>query len=133
MINGINHITLAVNNIEESFAFYTEVLGLKKIMKSDFSGYAVAGLTWIAFKQDNVSKREDYSHIAFNVERNNYDKLVSKLKKYGVKEWQENNTEGESFYFLDPNGNKLEIHYSTLEKRIKAGKANWGNTIEWYI
>lgn len=32
LITGINHMTISVNNIEESFAFYTETL--------DFGAYA---------------------------------------------------------------------------------------------
>ena len=133
MINGINHITLAVKDIEESFEFYTEVLGLKKIMKSNVSGYAVAGTTWIAFQEDAVSARDDDSHIAFNVKQKDYDKVINKLKEYGVQEWKENSSEGASYYFLDPSGNKLEIHYSTLENRIQQGKTNWGDDIEWFI
>ncbi|KPJ49965.1 glutathione transferase, partial [candidate division TA06 bacterium DG_26] len=34
MIRGINHITLAVRDIDESFKFYADVLGFKPIQKS---------------------------------------------------------------------------------------------------
>lgn len=33
MITGINHITLAVKNLAESFKFYQEVLGFKPLAK----------------------------------------------------------------------------------------------------
>ena len=35
----------------------------------------------------------------------------------GIKEWQKNWTKGHSFYFVDPNGHKLENHVSDLETR----------------
>jgi hypothetical protein len=47
--------------------------------------------------------------------------------------WKENETEGDSFYFLDPSGNKFELHYSSLRNRIEDGKANWGSEVTWYV
>lgn len=38
--------------------------------------------------------------------------------------WQDNWTEGESLYFLDPNGHKLEIHASDLAARLQAAREN---------
>jgi catechol 2,3-dioxygenase-like lactoylglutathione lyase family enzyme len=35
MIKSINHITLAVRNVEKSFGFYKDILGLKPIAKID--------------------------------------------------------------------------------------------------
>ena len=37
----------------------------------------------------------------------------------GVTLWQANHSEGESLYFLDPDGHKLEIDASDLHARIK--------------
>ncbi len=33
MVTGINHITLSVRNANESFSFYTDVLGFKPIAR----------------------------------------------------------------------------------------------------
>jgi hypothetical protein len=33
--------------------------------------------------------------------------------------WQENRSHGKSFYFLDPDGHKLEIHASDLRSRLE--------------
>ncbi len=134
MINGINHITLSVKDIDESFKFYKEILGLKPIMKSEISAYFQAGSIWIALVKDETKKSaSDYSHIAFNVTAKDFNNLKNKIKDYGAKEWQENKTEGESFYFLDPSGNKLEIHSTSLDDRVKHGKKHWKNDVEWFI
>jgi catechol 2,3-dioxygenase-like lactoylglutathione lyase family enzyme len=45
MILGINHFTLSVNDIEESFHFYVDILGCKPIQKNPISAYVVAGDT----------------------------------------------------------------------------------------
>ena len=58
MINGINHITFAVSDLEKSIIFYSELLGLKLI------------------------------------------------------------------HFLDPDGHKLELHYNSIEDRLKWAKEN---------
>jgi len=34
--------------------------------------------------------------------------------------WQRNHSEGDSLYFLDPDGHKLEIHASDLNARIRS-------------
>jgi len=134
MINGINHITISVKNIETAFLFYKNVLELKPVMKSNRSAYFIAGKTWIALDQrEKYIASENYSHICFNVPKGHYKHFFNKLKESSLKEWQENQTEGDSIYVLDDSGNKLEIHFSTLKERIKYGKKHFGSNVEWYI
>ena len=132
MISGINHLTWNVTDIEATFAFYVHVLGFTPVMKSDWSAYFLAGDVWIAVVKGERRNDSRYDHIAFHIDRPDYSKLVSKLVQLGVKQWKENETEGESFYFLDPSGNKFELHYSDLAARIRDGKANWGAGVTWY-
>ena len=122
MINGINHITLAVKDVEKSFEFYKGILGLKPVAKWKNGAYLTAGDTWIALNQDSKvseAKRPDYSHIAFTCTSSDYQALKSCLLDYGSVEWSENESEGDSFYFLDPDGHRLEIHVGNLQSRSK--------------
>ncbi len=103
-------------------------------MKSKISAYFQAGTFWIALvKDENKESTSEYSHIAFNIEPKDFNNLKNKIKNYGAKEWQGNKTEGDSFYFFDPSGNKLEIHSTSLDDRIKHGKQNWNKDIEWFM
>ncbi len=133
MITGINHLTWNVKNIDVAFDFYVNILGLKPIMKSNKSAYFLAVNVWLAVTKGEKCLDRRYDHIAFDLDKKTFDSLVEKLKQNNVSEWKENNSEGESFYFLDPFGNKFELHYSNLESRIKYGKENWGHDIEWYV
>ena len=136
MITGINHITLAVRDIEESFKFYADVLGFKRIQKSSMGAYLLAGDIWIALAKDQNARREhlpEYTHIAFTVAQQNFDAMRERILKFGVKEWQKNWTEGDSFYFVDPNGHKFEIHVSDLLTRIESGKQIWGDDVKWFV
>ena len=135
MIRGGNHITLCVVDIEESFRFYREVLGFRPVMRSGFSAYLQAGTLWLALTaglQASLPTSADYSHVAFDVHPSQFEVVASRLRRHGVREWQTNRTEGDSVYFLDPNGHKLEIHAGDLEQRIRSGKAAWGPSVQWY-
>jgi len=133
VVSGVNHLTLSVSDIDLTFAFYTEVLGFSPIMKSEISAYFRCGTLWIAAVKEELYERKGYGHIAFSVDKTDFAKLVEKIKTCNLAEWQENVTEGDSFYFLDPSGNKMEIHCGTLGSRVKHGKETWGGNIQWYI
>ncbi|MEN1760402.1 VOC family protein [Anoxynatronum sibiricum] len=131
MINGINHITFAITDLERSLDFYVNLLGLRIVGKWDEGAYLLAGNQWIALNVDKervAEPRGDNTHISFNVLSSDFQRLKEKLESAGVKSFKENSSEGESFYFLDPDGHKLELHYNTLEDRLKwARENNWSS------
>ena len=136
MITGINHFTMSVRDIGESFSFYVDLLGLKPIQKSRTSIYLLAGETWIALVREpemGDEPRPEYNHLAFSLTPETFEPMKEKLKRAGVRVWQENRTEGDSFYFLDPSGNKLELHVTNLEARIAHGRRHWGDKVQWFI
>jgi catechol 2,3-dioxygenase-like lactoylglutathione lyase family enzyme len=136
MITGVNHLTLAVRDIEESFTFYHDVLGFTPIQKNPISAYLLAGEMWIALTLDAHARQEalpEYTHIAFTVAPADFDALKARLMQAGVQEWQTNQTEGASYYFVDPNGHKLEIHASDLATRIATAKQTWGDAVHWFV
>ncbi|MEO1148586.1 MAG: fosfomycin resistance glutathione transferase, partial [Cyanobacteria bacterium J06638_22] len=121
MITGINHITLSVKDLEASYAFYTEVLGCRPVAKWPKGAYMLAGEMWLALIMEPHVREQalpEYTHIAFTVSPANFETMVHKLQTAGVQSWQENRSEGASFYFTDPNGHKLEIHVSDLAARL---------------
>ena len=134
MIQGINHITISVKNIDSAFDFYSTVLKLKPIMKSSRSAYFCAGKTWIALDERKpFTPSKNYSHICFHVTKKNYHSLIEQIKQNSIQEWQQNKTEGDSLYLFDDSKNKLEIHYSTLKERIKHGKESFGRDVKWFV
>ncbi|MBA7652295.1 Glutathione transferase FosA [subsurface metagenome] len=136
MIKGINHITLSVKDVDQSFEFYTQILGFKLVVKWPKGAYLLAGDLWFClFLDDNTrkSKLPEYTHIAFTISEQNFKVMSERIKKSGAKIWQENQTEGDSLYFVDPNGHKLEIHASSLKARIKRAKINPWDGLEFFI
>lgn len=134
MINGVNHITFAVSDLEKSLEFYVDLLGLTLVGKWNHGAYLLAGNQWIALNVDGSiieESKSDYTHVAFNVLSTDFNKMKDKLENAGIKEFKLNSSEGESFYFLDPDGHKLELHYNNLEDRLKWAKENDWSSFEF--
>ncbi len=138
MLLGINHITLTVQNLEEDFSFYRDILGLTPLCKiKNKSAYFLCGKDWLVLVEDrqksNSQKNDSYAHLAFSVGNDEFVLMSEKIKKAKVVIWQNNKSEGDSLYFLDPSGNKLEIHLGDWESRITSLKENFKNEIEFFI
>lgn len=121
MITGINHITVSVKNLYESFEFYANVLGFKPLMKHPQGAYFLAGDLWFCLDLDPQTRSSplpEYTHFAFSVDEADFSNLSEKIIASGVKIWKDNKSEGNSLYFLDPNGHKLEIHVGGWKTRI---------------
>lgn len=53
-ITNINHITLAVTDINRSFSFYKDVLGLNPLVKWDQGVYFLIGDFWFCLNVDSA-------------------------------------------------------------------------------
>lgn len=135
MLTGINHITLAVRDIERAFYFYHTILGLKPLCRWDQGAYFLVGNFWFCL---NLSKKvkpdPGYTHYAFSVAAHDFKTIAKRIIKSGAKIFQDNSSEGDSLYFLDPDGHKLEIHVGDWRSRIRAKQANAGawKMIQWF-
>lgn len=134
MITGLNHITLAVKDIEKSFAFYRERLGFKPLVKWDKGAYFLVGDFWFCLNVDE--KREPSpcgTHYAFTVSSEDFKLLRKRLIDVDV--YKENISEGDSLYFLDPDGHKLEIHVGDYQSRVAHKKEDLGTwkNVEWFV
>jgi len=124
MLKGLNHLTLAVSDIQTSIDFYQKTLGMELRLKWDKGAYLECGDLWLCVSLcDNRPYRNpedgDYTHYALSIEEKDFDSFVSLLEKANVLFWQENESEGKSCYFLDPDGHKLEAHVGGLAQRLE--------------
>ncbi|NVJ59491.1 MAG: fosfomycin resistance glutathione transferase [Gammaproteobacteria bacterium] len=132
MLKGLNHITIAVSDLAKSFDFYVSTLGMKPEVKWDSGAYLSVDELWVCLSVDNVSPAKDYSHISLSVDQSDFNTYCSRLLSAGVETWKENSSEGESFYFLDPDGHKLEIHVGSLSCRLQELKTKPYKELEWF-
>jgi len=136
-VKGINHITLSTNDLNKSFQFYQEILGMKPLVKWERGAYFLVGDLWFCItlnKNTTDLGHEDYRHIALSVEQSDFLELKNKIISYGCKQWSQNTSEGDSFYFLDPDGHHLEIHIGDWQSRIESIKRNpFPGEVEFFI
>jgi glutathione S-transferase fosA5 len=127
MLQGLNHLTLSVSCLQTSFNFYTQTLGCKPLARWKQGAYLLAGDFWLCLSLNNNldrSKASDYTHIAFSVSPNSLQKFRQNIKQLNLQLWQENTSEGDSLYILDPDHHQLELHVGNWQTRLLATKQN---------
>lgn len=129
MVTGLNHITLTVSNLETSFNFYIDVLGFKPIAKWKQGAYLLAGDFWLCLSLSNFKDRQnpivfEYTHYAFSISQKELDIYRQNIKQLNLQLWQENTSEGDSLYILDPDNHKLELHVGDWKTRLRSLKQN---------
>ncbi len=120
-VRKINHVTFAVKDLETALYFYLNGLGLTLRKKWDRGAYLTTGTDWICLSVDYEARdipHPDYTHVAFDVFADDFDDVKNQCLALGARQWKENTSEGQSFYFLDPDAHKLEIHVGTLDTRL---------------
>ncbi|WP_028021573.1 fosfomycin resistance glutathione transferase [Enterovibrio calviensis] len=122
MLRGINHVTLAVSNLDASLKFYIGHLGFTGHVRWNTGAYLTLGDFWLCLSVDEPCDKSDYTHLALDIDEQAFDVMADKLRASGVKEWKDNRSEGRSIYILDPDGHKLEVHTGGLSQRLKSLK-----------
>ncbi|MCP1443885.1 catechol 2,3-dioxygenase-like lactoylglutathione lyase family enzyme [Pseudomonas sp. GGS8] len=123
MLTGLNHLTLAVTDLNRSVVFYRDLLQLQLEATWDTGAYLSLSGLWLCLSLDPLRESTpaaDYTHYAFSLDAAVFPLFVERLRATKVREWRDNRSEGASFYFLDPDGHKLEAHVGDLASRLAA-------------
>ena len=123
MLTSLNHLTLAVTDLNRSVAFYQQLLQLRLDATWDTGAYLSLPGLWLCLSLDPMRSPEaavEYTHYAFSISAKDFPLFVDRLRTAEVLEWRDNRSEGASFYFLDPDGHKLEAHVGDLASRLEA-------------
>lgn len=117
---GVLHFSLPVTDLDRSRAFYEKLLGMKVIEQSSRMVFLRTGENYFILAKGNAPMKYDSTkstpvHHAFKVRPDEFDWSISFLRDSGVEVFNiENRNEGVFWgpqaYFLDPDGNKLEIY-----------------------
>lgn len=127
MITGLNHLNLSTKKLNTSFDFYQNVLGCQPLAKWKRGAYLLAGDLWLCLSLDaNKSDRisNDYTHYAFNISQEQFEYYRNNIKQLNLQLWQDNTSEGDSLYILDPDHHKLELHVGNWQTRLAEVKKN---------
>ncbi|MET3729876.1 metallothiol transferase [Fictibacillus halophilus] len=127
-VQGINHITIRVSNLDESIKFYVNVLGAKIVHKGNTDIYLDVGGVWLCLIEIKDAKPMDKNqvgvdHFAFTVSEEHFPKAVLMLheQKVSFTRGPIQRGGGNTVSFTDPDGNEIEFFTGSLQKRMK----NW--------
>jgi catechol 2,3-dioxygenase-like lactoylglutathione lyase family enzyme len=119
-LEGIDHVALAVRDVEQSAQWFIDVLGFERRYDGMWEGiptFIGKGNTAIALfpTRDGHPKSPARSsgicmlHLAFRANRENFLSAQQELKKRGIKFEFQDHEISYSIYFSDPDGHELEI------------------------
>jgi len=116
---GILHFTIGVTDLEKARKFYEEVLGCSYWRQNDTTVFMQVGeqyfvLSRTGYHQPPNRPRDTLIHNAFIVDGADFDSAMSWLEANGVEidlydDEGHSSFSGRHAYFLDPDGNGVEI------------------------
>ena len=135
-ITGVNHLTFAVADLQQSIFFYEQALRAELRYRDERTAYFDLNGIWLALNIQTDLPRPavppSYTHIAFTVEMKDIDDWEQHLHGLGVNivpGWARDEGKGQSVYFTDPDGHLLELHTGNLDQRLWAYQADAGTAM----
>ncbi len=112
-VERLSHMALRVSDMKQAVRFYTEVVGLTVHSESKAGeppltvlsqGLGITTVGWEGGKGSGID------HLAFKVD--SLEPLLARLEQWGAEivDGPRPSPYGNSVYFLDPDGNKVECH-----------------------
>jgi len=126
-VSKVGHVVLGVRDPQASVKFYTEALGMEEVNLLHMGEMAMAFLSFgerdhdialIQVPDDEPVGSSGFSHTALEIEGGEEELkvLYQRLNDYGAKvEMTADHIISKSFYFLDPDGNRLELFAQSLD------------------
>ena len=122
-LEGLDHVALAVADVERSAAWYIDVLGFERLHAGMWNGvpaFVGKGKTAIALfprrdrpasagSQRGGPSEIDMLHLAMRADRKNFLAAQEELRKRGVKFTFQDHEISQSIYFRNPDGHQIEI------------------------
>ena len=119
-IEALDHVALAVRDVERSTRWYADVLGFKREHGEMWNGIPVfvgngsAAVSLFPVRENTGSTSCDRDpvrtlHFAFRTDRQNFLRAQDELKQRAIEFHFQDHEVAHSIYFCDPDGHKIEI------------------------
>ena len=89
MLQSLNHLTLAVSDLQKSVTFWHELLGLTLHACWDTGAYLTCGNLWLCLSYDEARRyvppqESDYTHYAFTVAEDDFAASCARGSDHGI-------------------------------------------------
>lgn len=116
-VQGMDHIGLAVKDVQKSVEWYRELFGLERLYEDvwgNFPGVVGIGETSVAFfptDDPNIPLPDGLPihHLAFRVDRANFKSAKETLRQRRMEFEFQDHQIVHSIYFFDPDGHLIEL------------------------
>ncbi|GEM_PF-3340230 len=112
--SGIDHVGLAVDDVEKARAWYVDLLGMRESARAaNFVSLRVNEQFVFLLARETTPSATALAHVAFRVTLEEFDKALAALGARGIPidEGPRKRGSGRSVYFKDPWGNQIELHH----------------------
>jgi catechol 2,3-dioxygenase-like lactoylglutathione lyase family enzyme len=109
----INHVSLAVSDVERSAAFYSTLLGLKVVSRPGNGGINL-GLSDGFLGVYKLQNPGTVNHFCIGVDNFDPDAMAAKLQQMGIRATVDRNpanrtSGGDQLYFNDPDNTRVQL------------------------
>jgi glyoxylase I family protein len=109
----INHVSMAVTDVEKSAAFYSKLLGLKEVSRPGNGGINL-GLGTSFLGVYKIPQPGRVHHFCLGVDDYNPVRIADRLKQQGIEARIDTNpanhtSGGDQLYFNDPDGANVQL------------------------
>ncbi|MFI5178389.1 MAG: VOC family protein [Vicinamibacterales bacterium] len=109
----INHVSLAVTDVERSADFYSKLLGLKVVSRPGNGGINL-GLGSGFLGLYKLPDPGHVNHFCLGVENYDADRIAAKLQEMGIRATVDRNpanrtSGGDQLYFTDPDNTRVQL------------------------
>lgn len=110
---SLNHVSLAVSDVERSAAFYSKILDLKIVSRPGNGGINLGlGSGFLGlYKLPNPGT---VNHCCIGVDDYDAERIAAKLQEQGIRATIDRNpanrtSGGDQLYFIDPDGTRVQL------------------------
>jgi catechol 2,3-dioxygenase-like lactoylglutathione lyase family enzyme len=109
----LNHVSLAVTDVERSAQFYAKVLGLREVSRPGNGGINL-GLGTSFLGVYKLANPGHVNHFCVGVDNFDPERIAATLEKMGIKATVDRNpanrtSGGDQLYFTDPDNTRIQL------------------------
>jgi catechol 2,3-dioxygenase-like lactoylglutathione lyase family enzyme len=116
-IEALDHVGLAVADMDRSVQWYQQVLGLERAYQDTWGDYPAvlekngSGVALFPARGESIepSTFESLAHVGFRVSRQGYEEAREELTAAGIEFRESDHRVAWSIYLLDPDEHLIEI------------------------